>query len=128
MNATSAVRRLRVMEGDAQAVSLAGMHLLGELADRLGLSSAYSDAVPFGGERAPLVPPRPRGTLLLVGLTSCVVAHRHDRGRSVLAWPNSKESATAGVVLELLSCQRVPVLAFTPTVSVPLASQSPTTG
>ena len=50
MNATSAVRRLKVMEGDDQAVSLAGMHLLGELADRVGLSSAYSHAVPASGE------------------------------------------------------------------------------
>ena len=49
------------MEGDAQAVSLAGMHLLGELADRLGLSSAYSDAVPASGERAPV---HDRGRLL----------------------------------------------------------------
>ena len=49
------------MEGDAQAVSLVGMHLLGELADRLGLSSAYSEAVPATGERAPV---HDRGRLL----------------------------------------------------------------
>ena len=49
------------MEGDDQAVSLAGMHLLGELADRVGLSSAYSHAVPASGERAPT---HDRGRLL----------------------------------------------------------------
>lgn len=49
------------MEGDDQAVSLAGMHLLGELADRLGLSSAYSHAVGLAGERAPV---HDRGRLL----------------------------------------------------------------
>ena len=61
MNATSTVERLRVTGGDVSTAQLAGAHLLGELADRVGLSSAYSAAVPWGGERAPL---HDRGRLL----------------------------------------------------------------
>ncbi len=61
MNATRAVERLAVMEGDTQVVSQVGLHLLGELADRVGLSSAYSAAVPWSGERAPA---HDRGRLL----------------------------------------------------------------
>ena len=53
MNATNAVERVDVMGGDRQVVSHVGLHLLGELADRVGLSSAYSSAVPWAGERAP---------------------------------------------------------------------------
>ena len=53
MNATKAVQRVRVMAGDRQVVSQVGMHLLGDLADRAGLTSAYSAAVPWTGERAP---------------------------------------------------------------------------
>ena len=53
MNATKAVERVRVMAGDRQVVSQVGSHLLGELADRVGLTSAYSAAVPWTGERAP---------------------------------------------------------------------------
>src|SRR2546421_678349 len=53
MNATKAVERVRVMAGDRQVVSQVGTHLLGELADRAGLTSAYSAAVPWAGERAP---------------------------------------------------------------------------
>ena len=53
MNATKAVERVRVMAGDRQVVSQVGMHLLGDLADRAGLTSAYSAAVPWTGERAP---------------------------------------------------------------------------
>jgi hypothetical protein len=41
-----------VTGGDRQTVSHAGTHLLGELADRLGLTSAYSAAIPWSGERA----------------------------------------------------------------------------
>ncbi len=41
------------MQGDTQVVSQVGLHLLGELADRVGLSFAYSAAVPWTGERAP---------------------------------------------------------------------------
>ena len=52
MNATRTVERLRVTGGDRQTVSHAGTHLLGELADRVGLTSAYSAAVPWRGERA----------------------------------------------------------------------------
>src|SRR4051812_34291227 len=47
--------RRRVAEeagGDRQTVSHAGTHLLGELADQLGVTSAYSAAVPWNGERA----------------------------------------------------------------------------
>lgn len=53
MNATKAVERVRVMAGDRQVVSQVGMHLLGDLGDRTGLTSAYSAAVPWTGERAP---------------------------------------------------------------------------
>jgi hypothetical protein len=53
VNATKAVERVRVMAGDRQVVSQVGLHLLGELADRAGLTSAYSAAVPWTGERAP---------------------------------------------------------------------------
>jgi hypothetical protein len=50
MNATRPVERLRVTVGDRQTVSLAGLHLVGEVADRLGLASALSEAV--GASRA----------------------------------------------------------------------------
>lgn len=53
MNATRAVERVMVTEGDRQVASQVGLHLLGELADRAGLTSAYSAAVPWSGERAP---------------------------------------------------------------------------
>jgi hypothetical protein len=46
------VERLRVTGGDRQTVSHAGTHLLGELADRVGLTSGYSAAIPWAGERA----------------------------------------------------------------------------
>lgn len=62
MNATRAVERVKVMGGDRHTVSLAGMHLLGDLADRVGLTSAYSAAVPAAGERAPA---HDRGRLLV---------------------------------------------------------------
>jgi hypothetical protein len=52
VNATRTVERLRVTGGDRQTVSHAGTHLLGELADRFGLTSAYSAAIPWSGERA----------------------------------------------------------------------------
>jgi hypothetical protein len=41
------------MAGDRQVVSHVGLHLLGDLADRSGLTSAFSAAVPWAGERAP---------------------------------------------------------------------------
>jgi hypothetical protein len=41
------------MAGDRQVASQVGLHLLGDLADRAGLTSAYSAAVPWAGERAP---------------------------------------------------------------------------
>ena len=53
MNATRAVERVVVTEGDVQVASQVGLHLLGDLADRAGLTSAYSAAVPWSGERAP---------------------------------------------------------------------------
>jgi Transposase DDE domain group 1 len=61
VNATSTVERLRVTGGDRSTAHLVGAHLLGELADRVGLSSAYSAAVPWHGERAPT---HDRGRLL----------------------------------------------------------------
>jgi len=42
-----------VTEGDHQVASHVGLHLLGDLADRAGLTSAYSTALPWTGERAP---------------------------------------------------------------------------
>lgn len=53
MNATKAVERVVVTQGDTQVASMVGLHLLGDLADRAGLTSAYSAAVPWSGERAP---------------------------------------------------------------------------
>ena len=53
VNAINAVERVQVMGGDRQVVSHVGLHLLGDLADRVGLSSAYSAAVPWAGERPP---------------------------------------------------------------------------
>jgi hypothetical protein len=61
VNATSTVERLRVTGGDGSTAQLVGAHLLGELADRVGLSAAYSAAVPWSGERPPL---HDRGRLL----------------------------------------------------------------
>lgn len=61
MNATSTVERLRVTGGDGSTAQLVGAHMLGQLADRVGLSSAYSAAVPQRSERAPL---HDRGRLL----------------------------------------------------------------
>jgi hypothetical protein len=75
VNATKAVERLVVTEGDTQVASLAGLHLLGEIADRAGLSSGYSAAVPWQGERAP---GHDRGrllaqvTIMLAGGGECV--------------------------------------------------------
>jgi hypothetical protein len=53
VNGTNAVERVHVMGDDRQVVSQVGLHLLGEVADRTGLSSGYSAAVPWTGERAP---------------------------------------------------------------------------
>ena len=61
VNATSTVERLRVTGGDESTAQLVGVHMLGELADRVGLSLAYSAAVPQRGERAPV---HDRGRLL----------------------------------------------------------------
>ena len=61
MNATKAVERVSVMVGDRHTASMVGAHLLGEIADRSGLTSAYSAAVPWSGERAPV---HDRGRLL----------------------------------------------------------------
>ena len=62
MDATSTVERLWVTGGDGSTAQLVGAHMLGELADRVGLSSAYSAAVPQRGERAPV---HDRGRLLV---------------------------------------------------------------
>ncbi len=53
VNATKAAERVCVMGGDTQVASQVGLHLLADLADRGGLTSAYSAAVPWSGERAP---------------------------------------------------------------------------
>jgi hypothetical protein len=61
VDATSTVERLRVIGGDGSTAQLVGAHMLGELADRVGLSAVYSAAVPQRGERAPV---HDRGRLL----------------------------------------------------------------
>jgi len=53
VKATKAVEGVVVTEGDHQVASHVGLHLLGDLADRAGLTSAYSTALPWTGERAP---------------------------------------------------------------------------
>ncbi len=53
MNGSRAVQRVRVTVGDRHTASMVGAHLLGEIADRTGLSCGYSSAVPWTGERAP---------------------------------------------------------------------------
>ena len=66
---------MKVTVGDRQVASLAGMHLVSSLADRLGLTAALSAAVPPAGERAPS---HDRGRLLvqvavmLAGCGRCV--------------------------------------------------------
>src|SRR6266567_6126139 len=49
MNATRPVERLRVTVGDRQVVSLAGLHLVGEVAEMVGLSAALSGAIGVPG-------------------------------------------------------------------------------
>lgn len=46
MNGNRAVQRVVVMGGDTQVASQVGLHLLGELADRVGLTSSLSAALP----------------------------------------------------------------------------------
>lgn len=75
MNATRTVQRLRVTVGDRQVAGHVGAHLVGEVADRVGLTSAYSAAVPWSGERAPT---HDRGRVLVQ--TAVMLA---DGGRSV---------------------------------------------
>lgn len=53
MNGSRVVERVQVTVGDQSTASMVGAHLLGELADRTGLASGYSGAVPWVGERAP---------------------------------------------------------------------------
>jgi Transposase DDE domain group 1 len=62
MKTTRVVERLRVTVGDRQVVSLAGLHLVGELADAVGLGAAFSGAVPWAGDRVPV---HDRGRLLV---------------------------------------------------------------
>jgi Transposase DDE domain group 1 len=57
-NSTCAVR---VEAGGTQVVAHVGLHALGRFADRVGLGTALSAAVPWSGERAPL---HDRGTVL----------------------------------------------------------------
>jgi hypothetical protein len=46
VNGSRAVQRLVVTGGDTQVASQVGLHLLGELADRVGLTSSLSAALP----------------------------------------------------------------------------------
>ena len=50
-----------VEAGGTQVVAHAGLHALGRFADRIGLGSSLSTAIPWAGERAPL---HDRGTVL----------------------------------------------------------------
>jgi hypothetical protein len=85
------------MAGDTQVASQVGLHLLGELADRSGLTSAYSVAVPWAGERAPT---HDRGRLLaqlavmLAGGGECVadlaaLRDQHDLFGEVASAPTT---------------------------------------
>jgi hypothetical protein len=62
MHDRRAVSRVRVMGGDTSTVGHVGVHMLGELADRIGLTTALSNAVIPTGERLPL---HDRGRLLV---------------------------------------------------------------
>ena len=53
MNRSRVVERVRVTVADGDTASMVGAHLLGEVAERVGLSQGYSTAVPWTGERAP---------------------------------------------------------------------------
>lgn len=72
MNAIRPVERLRVTLGDHQVVSLAGLHLVGEVAETAGLATALSEAVtsPAGGhDRGRLLT---QVALMLAGGGRCV--------------------------------------------------------
>ena len=100
MNATSTVERLRVTGGDGSTAQLVGAHMLGELADRVGLSSAYSAAVPWTGERAPV---HDRGRLLaqvavmLAAGGRCVadMAALRDQPACSARWRRTRRSGAA---------------------------------
>ena len=53
MNRNS-VMNVGVEAGGTQVVAHAGLHSLGRFADRIGLGSSLSEAIPWAGERAPL--------------------------------------------------------------------------
>jgi hypothetical protein len=53
MHGTCVVQRVMVALGDCSTLDHVGVHLLGELADRIGLISGLSAAVVAAGERAP---------------------------------------------------------------------------
>ena len=57
----SSVMNVGVEAGGTQVVAHAGLHALGRFADRIGLGSSLSTAIPWAGERAPL---HDRGTVL----------------------------------------------------------------
>jgi hypothetical protein len=44
--------RVGVEAGGSQVVAHAGLHALGRFADRIGLASSLSAAIPWSGERA----------------------------------------------------------------------------
>ena len=60
MNGNSTLN-VGVEPGGSQVVAHAGLHALGRFADRVGLGTALSTAIPWAGERAPL---HDRGTVL----------------------------------------------------------------
>lgn len=72
MNGTRPVERVRVTVGDGQVVSLAGLHLVGEVAETVGLSAALSAAIvspPVGHDRGRLLT---QVALMLAGGGRCV--------------------------------------------------------
>jgi hypothetical protein len=97
VNGTRAVERVVVMEGDSQVASQVGLHLVGELADRTGLTSGYSASVPWTGERAPV---HDRGRLLAQLAVMLVLRGCHSLtglGPSVSAQHSWAGSASAEV-------------------------------
>ena len=96
MNAYQGSRANQVMAGDRQVHSQVGMHLLGDLGDRAGLTSVYSATVPWTGKRAP---GHDRGRLLatvavMLAGGQCVadMAAHATRPICPVRWPRRRRS------------------------------------
>ena len=87
MHDRRAVMRVRVTGGDTSTVGHVGVHMLGELADRIGLTTALSDSFLPAGERLPV----------------------HDRGRLLVQ--AAITAASGGVcVADVAVCRNQPAL------------------